>query len=241
MKKTYLSAILFIAAISISTLSSCRFGCIKGSGKQVTEDRKISGNFSRVDISGGFKVNLKQDSSQAVSITADDNLMKYIRSNIDGDELHIYSKKNFCGSGEIVINIGVRELEALKGSGAVEFDSDGKLNVKDLNIKLNGASKVNLDLNAANVSTEGSGASEINMKGQATSHRIELTGSGKVHALDFVVGKYDIHTTGASHCEINVLDDLEVNTTGASEIQYRGNPATVNSHKTGASTLTKIN
>jgi hypothetical protein len=37
------------------------------------------------------------------------------------------------------------------------------------------------------------------------------------------------------------LHDLNVNTTGASDIQYKGNPANVNSHKTGASTLTKIN
>ena len=40
-------------------------------------------DFKQIDISGGFKVNLKQDSSMTVSITADDNLMKYIRTEID--------------------------------------------------------------------------------------------------------------------------------------------------------------
>ena len=198
-------------------------------------------DFKQIDISGGFKVNLKQDSSLNVSITADDNLMKYIRTSDDDGRLHIYTKRNLCGSGELVINIGVKNLEKIKSSGAIDVTSDGKIVTKDLSFELNGASKINMDLDAANVTTEGSGSVEINLKGQATSHKVQLAGSGKIYALDFVVGSYDIETTGASHCEINVLHDLNVNTTGASDIQYRGNPANVNSHKTGASTLTKIN
>lgn len=240
MKINHLNIILLIAAISLSVLSSCRFSCIKGSGHQVTENHKM-GDFRRIEISGGFKVNLKQDSSLAVSITADDNLMKYIHADADGDKLIIKARKNFCPSGEIVINIGVKNLEAIKTSGAIDLTSDGKLVTRDLSMNLNGGSKVNMELDAANVETEGSGASEISLKGQATSHKVHLTGSGKIYALDFVVGSYDIETTGASECEINVLHDLNVNTTGASEIKYRGNPANVNSHKTGASTLTKIN
>jgi len=167
--------------------------------------------------------------------------MQYIHTESDGTELHIHSRKNMCGSGEMVINIGVANLEEIRGSGAVDFSSDGKLNTKDLKIRLSGAGKVDLDLTAANVITEGNGSSEITLKGQATSHKVDLMGSGKIYALDFVVGAYDIHTTGASHCEINVLNSLDVNTTGASEIQYRGNPSHVNSSKTGASTLTKVN
>jgi hypothetical protein len=206
----------------------------------ITESHKM-GDFKQIDISGGFKVNLKQDSSLNVSITADDNLMKYILTSDDDGRLHIYTKKNLCGSGELVINIGVKNLEKIKSSGAIDLSSDGKIVTKDLSFELNGASKVNMELDAANVTTEGSGSAEIKLKGQATSHKIQLAGSGKIYALDFVVGSYDIETTGASHCEINVLHDLNVNTTGASDIQYRGNPSNVNSHKTGASTLTKIN
>ncbi len=96
--------------------------CVKGSGHMITESHKM-GDFKQIDISGGFKVNLKQDSSMAVSITADDNLMKYIRSTSDDDgRLHIYTKKNLCGSGEMVINIGVKNLDKIKSSGAVEFE-----------------------------------------------------------------------------------------------------------------------
>lgn len=240
MKKIYFKAILIIAAASLSLFSSCRFGCLKGSGHQITEQHKM-GSFTRLDISGSFRIVLKQDSSLNVSITADDNLMKYIHTSNEGDKLRIYSKKNLCGSGEMLLNIGVKNLEEIKASGGNNLITDGKLNTKDLHMLLNGASKVDMDLNAANVFTEGSGSTDMNLKGQASSHKIEFAGSGKVNALDFVVGSYDIETTGASDCNINVLKDLNVNTTGAADIKYRGNPTSVNTNKTGAASVTKIN
>lgn len=240
MKKISSIVILLTIAGTAALLSSCKMTCVKGSGHQVTENHKVT-DFTRLNIDGGFHVNIKQDSSLNASITADDNLMKYIHVESDGDELHIYSKKSMCGSGEIIINIGVRNLQSLNGSGAVTFENEGQLNTKDLHIELNGAGKVDLNLNAANVTTEGRGASEIDLKGQATSNRVELTGSGKMHAFDFVVGKYDIHTTGASDCEINVLNELNVHTTGASDIKYKGNPSNVNSSKLGAGSLTHVN
>ncbi len=240
MKTVYLIPIIFVAAAAVATLPSCRYRCIKGSGHQVTENHKV-GNFTDLEVSGGFKVNLKQDSSQTVGITADDNLMKYVHVESDGEKLHIYCKKNICGSGEMVLNVGVKNIDKLEGAGAVNFTSEGKINTKDLNIHLAGASKVDMDLTAANVVTEGAGSSEINLRGQATSHRIDLTGAGKVHAFDFVVGKYDIHSTGAADCEINVLNELNVNSTGASDVKYKGNPSNVNSSKLGAGSVTHVN
>ncbi len=239
MKKLFFNLALLISVISLTLLSSCRFGCVKGSGHRVSENRKVS-DFTRIDISGGYKVILKQDSSLSVTVGADDNLIKYIRVELDGNKLRVSSRKNLCASGPITLNIGVKRLEGIKTSGAVDLESDGRLVTQDLSLRLNGASKVTMDLNAANVITEGSGSTEINLKGQASSHRIDLSGSGKIHALDFVVDSYDIQTTGASECQINVLHNLNVNTTGASDIKYRGNPSNVNSHKTGASSLTKI-
>ena len=239
MKNTYLTLILFIGLSSITGLSSCRMSCVHGSGNKTTETRKVSG-FTKIKVEGGYVVNLKQDSSGTMTINADDNLMQYIRSNTDGDVLHISSKKNFCTSGPVTITIGINKLDELKGSGAVEFVSDGKINTKDLNIDLTGASRITLDLNAANVITTGSGSTEINLKGQASSHKVNLTGSGKLSALDFVVGDYNIETTGASDCQINVLNNLIVKSTGASDVKYRGNPANIKNDKTGASSITKV-
>ncbi|ASU33836.1 head GIN domain-containing protein [Mucilaginibacter xinganensis] len=237
MKKIHLIILALTAGITIAGIASCKLGCVHGSGNQKSEDRKV-GSFKSISISGGFKVILKQDSSYAVKITADDNLLKYIRTEINGDMLKVFTKKNMCNTGEMTVNIGIRELEGLKASGAVEVESDGKINVHDLRFKLSGATKITMDLTANNVSTKGSGVTEVNLKGQASSHSIDLSGSGKIHAFDFVVNTCNIETSGVGHSEVNVLNSLNVRSSGASAVKYRGNP-TIRNDKSGASSIEK--
>lgn len=240
MKNPKFRILLLIAAVSITLFSSCRrFRCIKGTGSVRTETRRMTG-FTKVDISGGYKVVLKQDSSESISISIDDNLFKYVETTVEGGTLRVHSRRNICPSGESTLIIGVKNLDKIEASGAVEIRSEGRLITKDLDIDLSGSTKIDMELNAANVRTGASGSSEIYLKGQAASHDVDMSGSGKVEALDFVVGKYKISTSGASECKINVLNELDVHTSGSSDIQYRGNPGKVNNDQSGASSVKKI-
>jgi hypothetical protein len=239
MKRIHSIIAILGAGIVISSLSACMFNCVHGSGKQASETRKV-GNFNKLTISGGFKIVLKQDSSMTLNITADDNLLKYIKTDITGSRLRIYTKKNICDAGEMTINIGVRNLEEVKASGAVEVESDGKVKTGDLRFKLSGATKINMDLTATNVSASGSGATEVTLKGQASSLDVDLSGSGKVHALDFAVDNCVISSSGVGESEVNVSKTLAIHSSGASDVKYKGNPSITND-KSGASNVEKIN
>jgi len=238
MKRIQITILALLAGFALFGLSSCN--CIHGSGHEQSEDRKV-GDFSRIDISSDFKVILKQDSSMSLKITADDNLLRYIKTVVRGNMLHIYTKKNICDAGPMTIYLGVRNLDEIKASGAVEIVSDGKINVQDMNFNFSGNTKLTMDLNAAKVTTGISGEADINLKGQASSHDVSISGDGTISALDFVVGDYDIETSGAGHCEINVLKSLAVHSSGSSEVKYRGNPSNVTNDKSGASSVEKIN
>lgn len=239
MKKTIFNLLILAAGISTVLLSSCRLNGVRGSGNVVSETRKVS-DFTKIDISDHYKVNLKQDSSLSVTVTADDNLLKYIKTDVTDGKLRIHNTRNIRSSGDLTVNVGIRNLKDIETSGAVEVTSDGKITVQDLHFNLSGATKITMDLNAANVTTEGSGATRINLTGQASTHNVDLSGAGKISALDFVVGNYNIETSGATKCEINVLNSLSIHSSGASSVRYRGNPKTINNDKSGASSVQKI-
>ena len=233
MKKLHLNILMMIAFVATTALSACDMAhCVHGSGNKITENRKVT-DFTKIKVDGDFKIILKQDSSLSVNISADDNLMKLIETNNTGDRLHIHTKEHICSGGEITITIGVRNLEGLKASGAIDVSTDGNLKVKDINFDLAGASKLTLDLNANNVTTSGSGATEMNLKGQATSHNINMSGVGKLNAFDFVVGSCDIASSGASECKVNVLQTLKISSSGATSVKYKGHPS-ITQDKSGA-------
>jgi hypothetical protein len=239
MKKIQIIALVLVAGAAIGSLSGCMLHCVHGSGHQVSENRKV-GAFSRISISGGYHVILRQDSSFSIKITADDNLLKFIKTKLEGDELQVYNHKNFCNEGELMVYIGVKDLEAVKASGGVEVESDGTIHTKDLHFDLSGATKVTMELNADHITTSGSGATELNLKGEATANDVDISGVANVHAFDLVVSSCDIQTSGMGNCEVNVLKTLHIHSSGASDVKYKGNPSDVSNDKSGASSVEKV-
>ena len=235
-----LNSIAYLS-VGVLLLSSCNgFDCINGSGNQVTESRDI-GTFTQVETSGSLKIVLSQDSTSSVRILADDNIQKEIQTRLSGNTLKIDIEGNFCDAGPITIFLGSKDYQKIESSGSVEVLSEGKLNLNELDLDLQGSSKVMLDLNVKSLMTSSSGSSEIILKGQAGSHDLDMTGSSSVEALDFVVGEYRINSTGASKSQINVLNSLEVDSRGASEVEYKGKPSKIKKDNSGASVVRSIN
>ncbi|MES2809222.1 MAG: head GIN domain-containing protein [Bacteroidota bacterium] len=240
MKNIHLTLSAIVAGVAMLMFTSCKMACEKGSGNVATDNRTVT-DFKKLEISGAYKIVLKQDSSLSVAVTADDNLLKFIKTEVNGDRLRVSTdKKNICSSGVMTVTIGVRHLEALKASGAVNVATSGKLVAKNFDFDLSGASNINMDLDAADVHTDGSGVTEMTLRGQASNHFINLSGGGKIHAFDFITGNYDISISGAGQCDINVLRELTVNSSGASSINYKGNPTTINNQKSGVSSIKKV-
>ena len=236
-----ISTKLFAGVLSLSVLFiSCNgFDCVSGSGNQVSQTRNV-GTFTSVETSGSIKVFLKQGPVSSVRITADDNILKELETYVRNGKLVIDLDGSFCDVGPITVYVTSKDYEAVHASGAVEILGEGKLTVQDFDLDLSGSSKVVLDLNAANVKTSSSGASEIHLTGQAGSHELDLSGSSSVDALDFVVSRYRIESSGASNSRINVLNELSISSSGSSDVQYRGNPTTIKNSESGASSLKKI-
>lgn len=236
--KAVISGISLLVIGSLVFTGCNRMDCITGSGKQISKTRDVE-PFTYIETAGSFKLILKQGPQQ-LRIVADDNIMEEIRTRVKGNTLSIDTKSNFCNPGPITVYLSSQGYEGVDASGAMEIMSDGLLQLKDFELDLSGSTKVNLNINAANVKTTSSGASEIFFKGQASSHDLELRGSSTVNALDFVVGSYKIESSGASESKINVLNELHVESSGSSDVEYRGNPSTVKNDKSGASDLRKI-
>jgi hypothetical protein len=140
-----------------------------------------------------------------------------------------------------VVKVGIGELKKLTAAGAVQILSESKLILNDLNISLSGSNKVRLDISAGKLTTTADGVAEINLNGQAGSHLLHTKGTATVEAFGFVVGLYDIDIDGVGKANINVLNELNVETSGSSEIYYKGNPRKVNEKKSGAAKLEKVN
>ncbi|MHA4895071.1 head GIN domain-containing protein [Pedobacter sp. PWIIR3] len=236
MKKLF-AIVLFIPVL----LAGCSSGCIEDSGVHIAKGLTVK-PFDKIDVSGAMKLVLKQDSTYAIKIEADSNLMEYIKVDVSGSELKLDMKKGqYCGTDSIVIYAGIGELKKLSAAGAVDVRSEGAIYAKDVSMSLAGASNASLSLNAANLITTIDGVGKLKLAGQAGTHKLTTTGSAEIDAFNFASGVYDISITGTGKANINVLNELKVKTEGSSEVYYKGNPSSIDEKKTGAAKLEKVN
>jgi len=224
MKKVDLIVFAAASLIGLTFANGCGFGGlndiggVQGSGAVKSEQRSVSG-FSKVDAGGALNIELAAQKDFSVVIEADDNLLQYIKTEVSGDTLKIYTEGKISMQKKASVKISMPEVKALNISGA-STASISNVKADALNLNASGASKITIDGEANDLTVEASGASGINAE-----------------ALKVV--NADVEASGASSATISAANEVKADASGASSIYYTGEPKNVMPKSSGASSIKK--
>jgi hypothetical protein len=240
-KRSLINAGIYLTLAASTLLTSCSSKCIEDSGKHLIKDATVK-PFDKIEVDGPIKLVLRQDSSFAIQISADSNIVDQIKPDVSGSTFKVaIDPMKYCGKDSIVIHAGIGALKSIKASGSSKVYSEGKINLADLDLNLSGTPDLNLNISGANILTTVDGTAKVTLTGQAGSHTVESNGVLNLDAFNFVVGDYELSIEGSGRSNINVLNDLKVKTSGNSAIYYKGSPKNVSEKKSGTSKLQKVN
>jgi len=252
-------AIIIAVLLTPGLLVGCQGGVVKGSGNLKTENYNFS-DFTRVDVSSAFEVEIAQSGSYSISITADDNLFEYIQVTKEGETLKIGLKTlTTLGPATLEAKVTMPKLRGLDLSGATGgtvsgFSSTENLDIDvsrassvdlvgmsagDVKFDVSGASKVTGDIIAGDTDFDIDGASTVQLEGSAGDMVVEAGGASRVKLSGFTVNNANINLSGASTGTVNLDGRLDANLSGASKLEYIGEPTLGTMNITGASTLNK--
>ena len=189
-----------------------------GSGHIETSKRDVA-DFNKLKVGGVFDVEVSRGDKYSVEVIADDNLLPFIRTEVDGDTLSIYSDAKISKSSQLRVVITAPDIRKVKATGA------SKVLLKDV-------SNEELALNA-------SGASKITASGSTALLTIDVSGASKVLGSDLASKQATVETSGASSADIKVSDSLNAHASGASHIRYVGSPGTLDVDRSGAATVSQ--
>lgn len=189
-----------------------------GSGNVVTESRNISG-FTGIDAGGVFQIEVTAQKDFAVEIEADDNLLQYIKTEVDGGTLEISTEKKLSTKNPIRIRISAPDIEKIEASGASMIALDGLKN--------------------EGLTIDSSGASKITVRGETNKLLIDTSGASQIDAENLTAENANVDASGASHISLFVTNTLRTDASGASSIKYAGNPKDVEKKSSGASSVTQ--
>jgi len=219
---------------------SCNLIGENGSGNVIREERHVS-SFNSIDVSGAFQVYLSQGSTQSVIVEADDNLMKLIRTNVNGNTLEIDTKDPIHHSKALKIFLTVTDLKNIQLSGAVDIHTETKLTFNDLSIDVSGATDSKMDISVQKLTVDCSGGSELHFTGSAKDVSFDVSGAVDLYAFDLVTEKMDLSISGAGKADVNVSKELKADISGAASVRYKGNPEKISKDVSGAGSISKAN
>lgn len=192
------------------------FSKVRGSGNVIEQRREVS-NFTGVVVSNAINVEAKFGPEYSVVVKTDDNLQDIIVTELRGDKLSIYSDGRYSSTAGVTVVVTSPKLNYVKGSGAANIDLS-EVNGDTLYVRLSGASK-------------------LNVSGTIESIKIKTNGASVVDGFGLTARDAYVTSSGASHSKVNVTGLLNVKASGASNIEYKGEPANIEKRLSGASSL----
>lgn len=234
--------IFIVMIFALQLLSACTYAdpfAERGSGNKQVEERNVK-SFVALEVSGGFEVILKQGTSEALTIEADDNLMKYIVSEVRGGELRIFTEGSVSPKTKMKAYVTFVKLDEIDISGAVKLIAESKLSFNKLMLEGSGASDIEMELSAERIEADLSGASELNLIGSVSNIELECSGASKIYAADLESESVRLDLSGASYIEVFAKESLIIDASGASSVRYKGNPEKLVTNTSGASKVSKL-
>ena len=216
---------------------------VNGSGISATETRE-PGAFQAVGNELSILAEVTLGDSQSVTITCDDNLLQYIRTEVHGGELQIDTPNNTflrpnvdcfvsittptleslsgSGSGDTVATGDFPDLSALdnSGSGAVSARG-GHFPLQSVHVSGSGALNADdIDTNCVTLDSTGSGT--LHASGVAGCASLDSSGSGGIDAISLTVLEADIHSSGSGDVSLTALKTATIDLSGSGNVRVAG-------------------
>jgi hypothetical protein len=261
-KRPFMKKILFALVLLVSVgLKAQKSGLIYDDHAQ---KRNVTG-FNAVRVSHAIDLYLTQSNANEVAVSASsEEYRDRIITEVVGGTLIIrmaedngwFSWKKW-GDSKAKAYVSIKEINALTASGASNVHVVGALESSKLKIKMSGASDLKgatidagmllIDLSGASnckgqikansVIVDCSGASDIELTGTTDDLAVEVSGASNAKLYNLLAKGANVHSSGASDAKVYVTQLLKAHASGASSIDYKGNPNVSESNSSGASNI----
>src|SRR5215468_8518312 len=201
MKKIF----VFLATVVV-LFSACRYVTgqrIRGNGNVRTEER-TPGSFNSVASHGSFNVYVSSG-SQSVKIEAEDNLLPYIETYVDGSVLQVETKGDYWlrPGRPIKIYVSSPNFQSIHSYGSGDIIGLSKItDSSKLDLEVHGSANIKMDVNAPDIDAEISGSGDINLSGETKTFNGEIHGSGNVKAMNLQSEDATLKIYGSGNADI---------------------------------------
>ena len=220
-------AILFIAAI-FTSCGSNMFNGVVGNRNIVTIERTIKADFTGIKVSTGIDLFIRQGSTNAITVEADENLHDLIITEVKEGILKIYTDKNIWKSKARKVYVTIENLTLLKASSGSNVKSESVINTNEIYIDASSGANIDIEVVAKSAVTEASSGADVKIKGTSINHTARASSGSSINAYKLKSTNANASASSGASIHIYASKNMDAKASSGAGIDYTGNPATIN-------------
>lgn len=214
--------ILFLVSC-VLTLVACDYE--RGSGNVIKQERVV-GNFSSIKVNTGIEVVVTIGSTQTVVVEADDNIVEYIETNVDNDELEITLKSGININRAVrKIYISTPELSGLTASSSASILVKGTVTSnEEIKLAASSSGSIQVEVQSPRVNAKASSSGLVKLSGKTKNFEAHCSSSGEVLAQNLMSEDTEVKASSSGTCMVHASVNLIAKASSSGTIRYKGNP-----------------
>lgn len=224
-------------------LSACNFNINtgeNGNGNVVTQERNVTEDFTEVRGSAGLDVYLTQGDENKIVVETDENLQQYIEADIEEGKLHITTSENIGRSKAKKVYVTYKELNTVEASSGADVTGNSVIKSENISLKSSSGAQLNVEIFAKNLTAKTSSGADLIVSGKASSVKADASSGSELNAKELLAIECKAEASSGAEVTVNVKDNLETNVSSGGEVNYYGNPVSVNSNKSHSGNVNKM-
>ena len=232
-----------IAILFITTLfTSCNVDMmnrVSGNKNVITKTRKIADQFTGIKVSTGLDVYITQGSNNKVTVEADENLHDIIITEVEDGILKIYADKGIWRAEAKKVHVTIKDLTLLIATSGSDVYGKEVIDTDEISISATSGADINIKVNATSVETNSTSGSDINIYGITINHASNATSGSSIDAYELESENTIAKVTSGANINIFASKKLEARATSGGDIDFKGNPKTVDKKTTSGGSISK--
>ncbi len=216
---------------------------IKGNGNVVTQQRTTT-SYDQIKISGFYDVDLVAGKEGTITIKGEENLLSYVKIEVEDNVLKIYTEKDKNISigkyKNIIITVPFEVISLVSLSGSGDVQTKNTIKATQFTTKLSGSGDLKLAVDATHFEANLSGSGDVVLTGNSSVFISKLAGSGDIDAINLKTQNADIAISGSGDVKINCSQNLKARISGSGDIKYSGDPKTKDTKISGSGEISRV-
>lgn len=214
-------ALVGLAAVSGCGDISITFGdgpSVKGSGVSASESRAVA-HFEAIEATGTGKLKLRIDDTDSLKVTADDNILPLIKTEVRDGVLVLSTEGGYTPKSNLLFEVTAKSVKRIENSGTVSIDASG--------------------FNGGEFKLETSGVGSATLAGKVDSLKLALSGVGSVDAEALAADRVVAEMSGVGSGSVRAEKSLKADVSGVGSLTWKGAATDVSTSVSGIGRVSK--